>query len=452
MEGSIRFLRGSHQIGGVCTEIVAGDERILIDFGTNLPGSDEDAQVSDAQLVEQVQKLQKDAILFTHYHGDHVGLYGRASNDTRFLIGELSKKILEVTTPYIDNFNKEKKIDIVKNFETYKAVKNISGFKNMSILPLYVDHSAIDSHMFYIEIGDKKILYTGDFREHGIVGQNDRLWRLLEKFVPKNIDYLITEGTMLSREEETQSNIVKTESDLGLRARGLFNQKKYNFVMVSSTNFDSIMEFYQNTPKGMYFIADYYQLKLILTVMKGMEDKGIFPEYRTSEDQPTMYMFGYKERNSGQRDELQELANALKYPITISFFDIEDISKTGFVMLVRKPASKDYNSVFEKMIENFYRPINRKESQIIYSLWSGYLHGDKKDPGIVDFIGDKNYIQLHTSGHAYVETLIKLIEQVEPKNIIPMHTELADSMVKLPAFDFCKDRIKVLQDGEKLEL
>lgn len=29
--------RGSHQIGGSCTEITSGGERILIDLGANLP-------------------------------------------------------------------------------------------------------------------------------------------------------------------------------------------------------------------------------------------------------------------------------------------------------------------------------------------------------------------------------------------------------------------------------
>ena len=37
----LKFHRGTHQIGGCCTEISANGERILIDLGANLPDSDE---------------------------------------------------------------------------------------------------------------------------------------------------------------------------------------------------------------------------------------------------------------------------------------------------------------------------------------------------------------------------------------------------------------------------
>ena len=43
--------RGTHQIGGCCTEISAGGHRILIDFGANLPGTDGDAQTKDREMV-----------------------------------------------------------------------------------------------------------------------------------------------------------------------------------------------------------------------------------------------------------------------------------------------------------------------------------------------------------------------------------------------------------------
>lgn len=36
----LTILRGSHQIGGCCTEIISGGERILIDLGANLPDAD----------------------------------------------------------------------------------------------------------------------------------------------------------------------------------------------------------------------------------------------------------------------------------------------------------------------------------------------------------------------------------------------------------------------------
>ena len=56
---------------------------------------------------------------------------------------------------------------------------------------------------------------------------------------------------------------------------------------------------------------------------------------------------------------------------------------------------------------------------------------------------------LHTSGHAYIETIEKLIRLTGPKTIIPMHTEWAEAFLTLPAFAPYRDRIRVLSDREE---
>ena len=84
-------------------------------------------------------------------------------------------------------------------------------------------------------------------------------------------------------------------------------------------------------------------------------------------------------------------------------------------------------------------------------MWKGYLKGDKEDKDITRFIDGFAYKQLHTSGHAYVETIQKLLEKTEPDMIIPMHTEKADEFRSMAEFKAYRTRVKVLQDGETLE-
>ena len=55
---------------------------------------------------------------------------------------------------------------------------------------------------------------------------------------------------------------------------------------------------------------------------------------------------------------------------------------------------------------------------------------------------------LHTSGHTYAETIEKVIRLTNPKVIIPMHTECADTFGSIPAFAPYRDRVKVLKDRE----
>ena len=107
-----------------------------------------------------------------------------------------------------------------------------------------VDHSAFDAYMLLIEADGKRILHTGDFRMHGARG--GKMPNVFEKYC-KNIDVLITEGTMLSRAGEE----VITERELGAQANNILRENKYVFALCSSTNIDTIAEFY-NTQKTVY--------------------------------------------------------------------------------------------------------------------------------------------------------------------------------------------------------
>lgn len=70
----------------------------------------------------------------------------------------------------------------------------------------------------------------------------------------------------------------------------------------------------------------------------------------------------------------------------------------------------------------------------------------------LDYISGRPVEHLHTSGHAYVETIARLIETVDPKVIVPMHTERAEEFSSIQEFAPFKDRIRVLKDGEPLSL
>ena len=93
-------------------------------------------------------------------------------------------------------------------------------------------------------------------------------------------------------------------------------------------------------------------------------------------------------------------------------------------------------------MEHFSDPL------IIYSKWTGYLEGKYADPKVKEFIGNHRMEKLHTSGHAYVETIEKLIRLTNPEVIIPMHTECAETFGTMPVFAAYRDRVKVLWDGE----
>lgn len=240
--------------------------------------------------------------------------------------------------------------------------------------------------------------------------------RVLNKYVPGPVDMLITEGTMLSREGEIGHTLVKSEQELGERAEELFQKHKYNFVLVSSTNLDSIMEFYHSTPEGMHFVCDLYQARILITAMRDMERKGKFPEYQPSKKHPVVRVLG---KGDSRWAELQAIGNTMENPLYFKAAREEELERDG---------------------------------QIIYSMWTGYLKGEHADKALIRFIGGRPVEFLHTSGHVYVETIAKLIETVDPKWIIPMHTERAEEFSAIPEFVRWKSQVKVLKDGRPLDL
>lgn len=426
IKNKITIYRGSHQIGGCATEIHTNGHRIIIDFGANLPNSKTEGTIDDEKLAQAVFNGEAcDGVLFTHYHGDHIGLYTKIPQDIPLYIGSTAKKLLEILTEKLDSHPEavEKGLPRVQSIKCYFPNQKLNEFGDIQITPFLVDHSALDAYMFLIETGGKKILFTGDFREHGIIGENNTFEKMVQTYIGE-IDILITEGTMLSRMDETGQNPIKTEADLGRYAKELFQANKESVILVSSTNLDSIMEFYHALPWGMDFVCDAYQAKLILAAMadKGKYYKKYRPEIIHGKPR-RLYIVGGME-GLGVKENCYEA----KFPI---------LQRKGFTMLARES-----NTRFQKIIEHFHDPL------IIYSKWTGYLEGKYADPKIKEFIGNHRMEKLHTSGHAYVETIEKLICLTNPKVIIPMHTECAESFARIPAFAAYQDRVKVMQDGE----
>lgn len=172
----ITIHRGIDQIGGCITEIATTKARILIDLGQNLPNGDGVIQDDFANL-ESVETITKDvnAIFYTHYHGDHLGLFHLVPDNIEQYIGTVAKRV---------SLCKHQCLSYIKGREDISAME-ISKLERMitfepkhkimigdiQVTPYFVSHSAYDAYMFLIETNGKRILHTGDFRGHGYLSK-----------------------------------------------------------------------------------------------------------------------------------------------------------------------------------------------------------------------------------------------------------------------------------------
>ena len=95
---SITIHRGLDQIGGCITEISTATSRVFVDMGKNLPGSgrqmsEEEEREYVASLFSQ-NKKENEAVIYTHAHEDHVGMFVHVPKNVPQYIGEGGREIL----------------------------------------------------------------------------------------------------------------------------------------------------------------------------------------------------------------------------------------------------------------------------------------------------------------------------------------------------------------------
>ena len=393
--------RGTNQIGGCLTEIQSNSgTKILIDIGANLPDSNGKVKPEIELEGLTTEKPSYDAVFITHYHGDHIGLYNKVNSKIPIFIGEISKGIYTIVQERLSKAHlvPEEDLKKINSFNTF-TIRNKIKRKDMIITPIGTDHSAFDSYMYLIEADNQKILHTGDFRTHGQRGK--AVFEAIKKYVGE-VDCLICEGTTLNRIEKE----CLTESQLQIKAKSIFEDNKYNFILCSSTNIDRIAAFHKAAlSANKMFICDYYQNEIL--------------KYVSSNSRSSLYKFN-------------ENKDTKVYCYGKNMLD--KMKQCGFVMLVR-PTDR-----FKEVINNF------TDYHFIYSQWLGYLKGENKDyKRIQDFL-PKKFEYLHTSGHATPEAIEELKDVTNPKYVIPIHTEKKDKMKEIT------DKAIILEDNEEFEI
>ena len=367
---------GTHQIGGSAIEISTASTRIVLDFGNEL--SLDEKYIPTNLEIEGITKgiPDCDGIVISHYHMDHLGQLTSALPEIPVYMGELSKEIALIGSEYQDK-------DLYLRLLGANTFRGGEAFTigNIHIRPLVIDHSAADSYMFVIEAEGKRVLYTGDFRMHGL--RHHVLEKLVNTYIGE-VDVLITEGTSLSRDADERISEAAVLEDIS----SYIQDGKYVFVMSSSTNIDRIMGIWQNMPTDKVLICDAYQKKILDTVINNV----------------------YYESSLYRRHDSPLVLNKGPYP--------KYYMDHGFVSLVR---GTEY---FISHIKEF----PKDDVRIIYSMWTGYIEENLLLKNLLNTY--PSYI-CHASGHVSKDDLVQLIELVDPDIVIPVHTDIPEKLERI---------------------
>jgi ribonuclease J len=413
----IKVHRGHDQIGGCITEISTDTSRIFIDFGQNLPGNGEPTTPEeDETLVKEIfaqNKKQNEAVFYTHGHEDHIGLFEYIPEDISQYMSEGTKGLLEIkydvlyeganlkvneflekecdSLEYSDALNRliyaDNKCKLLNKIQVWqrtspRKVLECICIGDIKVTPFFNCHSIYDSHMFFIEADGKRIWHMGDYREHGYLGKG--LIPTLKKYAT-DIDVLITEGTMLKREDKCIH-----ERIVSYKMQNVMRAFKYVFVLASATDIERLAAIKRasiDAAKPLYISSLFMKKTMVyFTERESKLSKGLFSF------EPLFY-----------NDRM-----------------LKKLKQTGMTMVVGTSQMKRVKGLLDKLPQ--------EETLLIYSSWDGYY----KDPEQVK-VNPKykefrdmfyNVVDIHTSGHADRQTIEKVIKTVKPKEVVCIHKEL----------------------------
>ncbi len=427
--------RGTHEIGGSCVELrsACGQTRLVVDLGmplVNPGGSPFEWRLHKGQSPEQLlergtlpsvdglyahQHPSVSAVILSHAHQDHYGFLRFLHPDIAIHMSVGTRSLVEVSNLFLDT---RVNLGRARTFSMWQPF-HVGDF---SITPYLMDHSAPDAAAFLLEADGKRVFYTGDFRGHG--RKRILLERLLADPIP-NVDCLIMEGSMIGRGQGSYPDETAVENAISGILAG---QHSYTFVFCSSQNLDRFVSVYRAVKRNeKTLVIDLYSA-LVLDKLSSISSH--IPQFDWPE---VRVLFG-----KNHADKLAEYNVNLLYKYNKKKIKWGEMTSRPQDMVI---LARDNRYLRYPMLPKLEPGAGAKA---IYSKWHGYL--ERTDlPKLLES-RHIEFVEIHTSGHAYCEALGRLALALQPRRLVPIHTFHPEHYPGL------FHDVTRLEDGQELEV
>jgi ribonuclease J len=374
-------------------EVESEGQRILVDLGLPL-----DAEEDGSQYLPNIQGLKERdpsllGILVSHPHLDHFGLLAYISQGIPTGMGPAARKIMTAAAPFLPG-------NWVAPTPGWDFVSEVPiSIGPFLVTPFLIDHSAYDAYSLLIEAEGKRLFYSGDFRAHG------RKSPLFERFTthpPPPVDALLVEGSTLGRLGEDKH--FPSEADIESELVQVFNETEgIVLVHTSAQNIDRIVSIFRACKKsGRRLVIDLYAAAILEATGNPRVPQSDWPEV-------ALYI------PQAQRIQIKNNAwfDLLKRHSAHRIFieNLKDISRKS--VLLFRPVHRADLTRADCLAEAVY----------VYSQWEGYWERESFD-GLRSWLQEHKISDqhIHTSGHASIADLKKLVSALSPGKVVPIHT------------------------------
>lgn len=454
---SIKFYGGVDEIGGNRILVEDGDTRIFLDFGMSFSKHGMFFEeylkpryscvgmkdLLEMKLLHYMDGIYREdllcligkephsepyvnEVLLSHIHQDHSAYVSLLDERIPISCSEISlsyaKAMLEAGHRSLEtelcNFKKRPLINykcaaIPRIFNVREAEKPFK-IGSIDVKPFAVDHSVPGAMAFLIHTSDMTLAYTGDLRLHGVRGN------LTQKFVDEasgeGVDVMLCEGTRIDEEESGSEEFV---------AEGAHNViSECGHLVVADfayKDLDRFLTFYnlakENDRKIIISKRHAYLLEELQNVS---ELKKSIPEINDENiliyvDRKKTGRFEKSDYDDWER-RFVDLTNAVKADwirenqedalVCLSFFDVNELIDIA----------PNAGSIY---VHSTSEPHNEEQ-----------IFDEQRLNNWIDFFGLKKH-HFHCSGHASGKEIREMIQTINPKELVPIHTQQPELFEKM---------------------
>jgi len=339
-----------------------------------------------------------DAVFLSHAHFDHVAHISFLDEGIPVFCGSCTKFFIESMEETSPVFFGE------HPYKTFRTGDRLE-IDSLGIEPVHVDHSIPGAYGFIVHMSEGEVVYTGDIRAHGPKKE------MTEEFIAKACDCkpvaMITEGTRMVEEERRENY---SESEVKENSNRIVSgTERMVFVTHYGRDTDRFRTMYEVAKENDRKIVIFPRMAHLLT--KLVEDERLdLPDPLRDED----VLVYYKRKKSGT-------------------FSEEDyyVWERPFM---RKMVTAEYvrenqgNLVMDLDFYQFGELIDIKpsrEGHFIHSMSEPFSEEDIEDQVMHNWLNHFGikFHQFHASGHLNRKELAEMIERINPKKLLPIHTE-----------------------------
>ncbi len=417
-ETTLTFYGGVNEIGGNKVLLQDRDVKVFFDFGMSYsmkkkyysppflaPKSEKSLQELgilpklDGAYKFDGKPVEIDAVFISHSHLDHSAYLSFVNREIPVYCGETTGLILR-TLSEMRRADLEFDVEDVqfRFFRTGKRVK-IAG---LEVEPVHVDHSVPGAYGFLIYTSNGAVVYTGDFRVHG--AKPEMSWDFVDKAKDADPVAVVTEATNMTGASVSSEVEVEAKLDsIVAEAQGIV------LAEFAYADVDRLNSFFRTAKKNGRCLAVSLKQAYLLNSLR--QDKGLkVPGLNDSSIR--VFRKSKKRYDKWENQILEQYPDRVidvfeaskqqcKMILALSFYDLEELvnicpeAGSCFVLSASEPFNEEMEIDSEKLTN-----------------WLGHY-------GLPQY-------HVHVSGHIMPLQLKTVLNEINGKQVFPIHTENAE--------------------------